>query len=258
MKLKSIFRTIPILKRIYPSLFFKLSQLLNKNIFLSKFKDVYLSLDLRDPIDRSVLLFDFYEDKQIKYLSKIFKKNTINYFFDIGANSGIYSLVMSKQFPKISILSFEPVKSTFKKLNKNLTLNPKLKNIKRYNYGLSNINSKLKMKALFKKNFIQSGGYGVVNNKDNIKNLHTEFAVFKKADDKFKYKRKTICLKIDVEGHEIFVLDGLKNIFKNNKIFLQIEILPDNFIKTNKWLSNFGFKKINKINADYYFYKETA
>ncbi|MDA9638435.1 hypothetical protein N9S91_05465, partial [Candidatus Pelagibacter sp.] len=63
---------------------------------------------------------------------------------------------------------------------------------------------------------------------------------------------------IDVEGHEIFTLDGLKEIFKNNKIFLQIEILPNNFTKTNKWLSNFGFKKINKINADYYFYKETA
>ena len=66
MKLRSIFRTIPILKRIYPSLFFKLSQLLNKNIFLSKFKNVYFNLDLRDPIDRSVLLFDFYENKQIK------------------------------------------------------------------------------------------------------------------------------------------------------------------------------------------------
>jgi hypothetical protein len=66
MKLRSIFRTILILKRIYPSLFFKLSQLLNKNIFLSRFKNVYLNLDLRDPIDRSVLLFDFYENKQIK------------------------------------------------------------------------------------------------------------------------------------------------------------------------------------------------
>ena len=82
--------------------------------------------------------------------------------------------------------------------------------------------------------------------------------MFKKADDKFKYKKKTISLKIDVEGHEIFALDGLKKIFKNNRIFLQIEILPNNFTKTNKWLTNFGFKKINKINADYYFYKETA
>ena len=88
--------------------------------------------------------------------------------------------------------------------------------------------------VLTDKNFIQSGGYGVVNNKDNIKNLHTEFVEFKKADDKFKYNKKIIYLKIDVEGHEIFTLDELKKNFKNNKIFLQIEILPNNFTKTNK------------------------
>jgi len=253
MKLRSIFRSIPILKRIYPSLFLKFSYILNKNIFLSKFKNIYLNLDIRDPIDRSVLLFNFYEDKQIKYLCKIFNENKINYFFDVGANCGIYSLIISKLFPKTAILSFEPVKFTFKKLKKNISLNPDLKNIKRYNYGLSNKNSKLKMKALLKKKFIQSGGYGVVNNKDNVKNLHTEFAIFKKADDKFKYKNKTICLKIDVEGHEIFVLDGLKKIFKNNKIFLQIEILPNNFTKTSKYLNKLSFKKFNQINNDYYF-----
>ena len=102
MKLRSILRSIPILKRIYPSLFLKFSYLLNKNIFLSKFKNVYLKLDIRDPIDRSILLFDFYEDKQIKYLCKIFKENKINYFFDVGANCGIYSLIISKLFPKTS------------------------------------------------------------------------------------------------------------------------------------------------------------
>ena len=94
MKLRSIFRTIPILKRIYPSLFFKFTQLFNKNVFLIKFKDVYLNLDIRDPIDRSIILFDFYEDEQIKHLCKIFKENKINYFFDIGANSGIYSFYL--------------------------------------------------------------------------------------------------------------------------------------------------------------------
>ena len=253
MNLRNIFRSIPFLKRIYPSLFLKFSYLLNKNIFLSKFKNVYLNLDIRDPIDRSVLLFNFYEEEQINYLIRLFRKNKINYFFDVGANCGIYSLVISKLFPKTSTLSFEPVKSTFKKLEKNFSLNPKLKNMKKYNYGLSNKNSKLKMKALFKKNFIQSGGYGVVNNKDNLKNLHTEFALFKKGDDKFKYKNKIICLKIDVEGHEIFVLNGLKKIFKNNKIFLEIEIFPNNLTKINRCLKNFNFIKINKINSDYYF-----
>jgi|TARA_B100000795_G_C22675082_1_gene389443 FkbM family methyltransferase len=253
MKLRSIFRTIPILKRIYPSIFFKLAYFFNKKIFLYKFKNVYLNLDIRDPIDRSILLFDFYEDEQIKYLCKIFKENKINYFFDVGANSGIYSLIISKLFPKISILSFEPVKYTFQKLEKNFSLNSQLKNVKKYNHGLSNKNSKLKMRALIKKKFIQSGGYSVITSKDNLKNFHTEFAIFKKADDKFKYKKKIICLKIDVEGHEIFVLNGLNKIFKNNKIFLQIEIFPNNFTKVNKRLNKFGFKKINKIDSDYYY-----
>ena len=253
MKLRSIFRTIPILKRIYPSLFLKVTHFFNKNFFIYKFKNVYFNLDVRDPIDRSIFLFDFYENEQLKYLHRIFKENKINFFFDIGANSGIYSLIISKLFPKTIVLSFEPVRYTFKKLKKNLSLNPKLKNIKRYNYGLSNKNLELKMRAKKKNNFIQSGGYTVTDNKTDLKNIHTEFAVFKKGDDKFKYKNKTICLKIDVEEHEIFVLNGIKKIIKNNKIFLQLEILPSNFIKTKKYLKDFNFKLLNQINNDYYF-----
>ena len=253
MKFKSIFRKIPILKRIYPSLLYKIFFFFKKIIFIYKFKNIYLCLNLNDPIDRSVLLFDYYEDNQINYLCKILKKNKIDYFFDIGSNSGIYTLIIAKLFKKLKVFSFEPIKSTFLILKKNILLNPELKNIKKYNYGLSNKNSILKTKALKKNGFVQSGGFGVVNKKDNLKNLHTEYALFKKADNNFKIRNKTICLKIDVEGHEFFVLDGLKNIFKNNKIFLQIEILPNNLSKVNKKLYSFGFKKINQINADYYF-----
>ena len=212
-------------------------------------------MNINDPIDRSILLFDFYENDQISYLQEIFKKNEINYFFDIGSNCGIYTLIIAKLFKKVNVLSFEPIKSTFLKLKKNTSLNPELKNIKRYNYGLSNKDSKLKVKALIKNGFIQSGGFSVIKKKDILKNLHTEYAFFKRADNKFKFKQKIICLKIDVEGHEIFVLDGLNIIFKNNKVFLQIEIFPSNYNKVSKKLSHFGFKKINQINSDYYFMK---
>ena len=111
------------------------------------------------------------------------------------------------------------------------------------------------MKALIKNGFIQSGGFGVVKNKDNIQNLHTEYALFKRADKKFKIKKKIICLKIDVEGHEINVLNGLNLLFKNNKIFLQIEIFSSNYKKVSKKLLSVGFEKINQINADHYFIK---
>ena len=253
MKFRSIFQKIPVLKRIYPSLVYKIFVFFKKFFFIYKFKNIYLNLNINDPIDRSILLFDYYEDDQINYLCKILKRNEINYFFDIGSNSGIYTLVIAKLFKKIKVFSFEPIKSTFLKLKKNISLNRKLKNIKKYNYGLSNRNSILKTKALKKNGFIQSGGFGVINKNDNIKNLHTEYALFKKADDNFKIKNKIICLKIDVEGHEFFVLDGLKKMFQNNKIYLQIEIHSINYSKVKKKLHIFGFKKINQINEDYYF-----
>ena len=60
-----------------------------------------------------------------------------------------------------------------------MLLNPELKHIKKYNYGLSNQNSILKTKALKKNGFIQSGGFGIVNKNENLKNLHTEYALFK-------------------------------------------------------------------------------
>ena len=255
MKFRSIFRKIPILKRLYASFAYRALIVFKKNFIMCKFRNVYLYLNINDPIDRSVFLFDFYEDDQIKYLCNIFEKNKIDYFFDIGSNSGIYTLIIAKNFKRVKIFSFEPIKNTFLKLKKNISLNPKLINIKKYNYGLSNKDSKLKMKTLIKNGFIQSGGFSIIKNTDILKNLHTEFALFKRADNKFKFLKKTICLKIDVEGHEIFTLDGLAGIFKNNKIILQIEIFPKNYIKVNKKLTYFGFKKINQISADHYFIK---
>jgi FkbM family methyltransferase len=255
MKFRSILKKIPILKRIYPSIIHKFFIFFKKNFFIYKFRDIYLCLNINDPIDRSVLLFDFYEDDQIKYLSNIFKKNKINYFFDIGANSGIYTLIVGKLFPDVKILSFEPIKATFLKLTKNISLNSNLKNIKEYNYGLSNKNLKLRMKSLIKNGFVQSGGFSVVKNNENLQNLHTEYALFKRTDDEFSIKNKTVCLKIDVEGHEIFSLDGLNNIFKNNKIFLQIEIFPSNYDEVSKKLYDLNFKKTNQIDSDHYFMK---
>ena len=62
-------------------------------------------------------------------------------------------------------------------------------------------------------------------------------------------------IKIDVEGYEDKVLLGIKNLIKNNKIFLQIEIFEKNFKKINKFLLDKGFKFVNKFDktSDYFF-----
>ena len=135
-------------------------------------------------------------------------------------------------------------------------LNKNIKNIKTYNFGLSNNDSKLKMKALVRNNHIQLGGFGVMESYDKESEFYTESAIFKSADNIFNFHKKSICLKIDVEGHEWFAIHGLKKNFLNNTIFLQIEIFKKNYKKVSKTLKNLGLKQVNKIQDDYYFIKK--
>ena len=251
---KKNLKKIPIIKRVYPSLikmFYK-----NKKI---KFKFFGLNLEgnFSEPMDKEMFLFNNYENLQIEFLINNIKKYNLKYFIDIGANSGIYSLVVGKQFHKIKIKSFEPVKKTIIKFKKNLRLNKKLKNIKLYKFGLSNKNSKLLMKAKIRDGYIQSSGYGVVKKEDNLKNLHIENNIFKIGDSIIKLKNRDISIKIDAEGHEYEVLQGLKKLLNYNRIFLQIEIFDKNFNKINKYLKKKKFKFLNSIyndgKTDYYY-----
>ena len=251
---KKIIKKIPIIKRLYPSL---MKRFYNNKIIRFKFFDIELEGNINEPMDKEIFLFNSYENFQIEFLIKNLKKYNSDYFIDIGANSGIYSLIVRNKFQKIIIKSFEPVNKTIIKFRKNLKLNKKLKNIKIYKFGLSNKNSQLLMRAKTRDGYIQSSGYGVVKKEDNLKNLHIEKNIFKIGDKTIKLKNKKICIKIDAEGHEHEVLQGLKNLLNYNEIFLQVEVFEKNFNKINKYLKSQKFKCINAISndgkTDYYY-----
>lgn len=259
MKYKEYLRYLPVIKRLYPSFFLKIMKIFNKKKIIYKFQNILLELNLNESMDRSILFFNYYENKQINFLKqKIFNGN-YEYFLDIGSNTGLYSLIVANLSKTIKIISFEPIKKTFLKFKRNIKLN-NFKNIKIFNFGLSNKNKKLKVKALKKNNIIQSGGFAVANSKDDLKNLHTEKAIFKIGDQIIKLERKKIYIKIDVEGHEEFVVDGLVKLIKKNNIFLQVEIFDNNKKVIFKKLKSLNFKKIYKIiddfKIDYFFEKK--
>ena len=255
LSIRNIVRKIPIVRRIYISISVRLLKFFDKKNFLIKFKGINYFLNLNDPIDKSIILFDYYENDQLENTLYLISKYKVNIFFDIGAHCGIYSLIIANKYNKINVYSFEPVKTSYRRLLKNISLNPKLKNLNILNYGLSNKNSKLKMKAIIKKNYIQLGGFRVEKEGENIKG-HSIISNFKKGDDIFKFRNQTIFLKIDVEGHEFSVLEGFENLFKNNKVLIQIEIFPKNYIRIKKKMNELKFKEKKKIQNDFYFIKK--
>ena len=248
--IKKLFKRIPVIRRIYPSIFKRLYNFLN----IEKINYEYLGLkfigNINEPMDKEILLFNEYEHLQIEYLLKLIKISKFDYFIDVGANSGLYSMIIAKNNNKIKVKSFEPIKKTILKFKENILLNKNLNNIQIFEFGLSNKNSKLLMKSLKKKDYIQTGGFGVVKDGEILKNLHTEYAEFKKGDDVLSLKNKNIVLKVDAEGHEKEVLEGMENNLDNNKILLQIEIFDKNFENINKILKVKNFNKINIIQSD--------
>ncbi len=247
---------IPILKRIIPSILIRFLKLIRKNRGYFKIKGVNMFLDFLDPIDRQIILHKEFEDLEINFLIKQIDKHEMNYFIDVGANCGYYSVKIAKEFEKIIVLSFEPNPDAYLKFSKTLSKNILLsKKITLKNYGLSDKSSKLKMQSLVKFGYAQTGGSSVV--KDNELDKHfTFFAKFKNGDEKIKIKDRKIAIKIDVEGHEINVLNGIKNILKNNKCVIQIEIFDRNYKYVNNYLSKIGYSKFYKIKKRLnYFYK---
>ena len=213
----------------------------NKEKFTYKINNIKLHLDIKDSIDRQIYFDGTYEEKQINFLRDSISKYRISRFIDIGANLGIYSISIAKAFPDLDITSFEPHEGAYKRFIKNIDLNKVNKNISPYQLALSNISGKDLLSSEKRFGVHQSGGAHISANGgipiDKIR-----------GDELLKFNKDLIAIKLDVEGYEIAVLNGIAELLVNNKIFLQIEIFDSNFAKVIKILETHRFKLINEEN----------
>ena len=240
MKLLALITRLPFLKRFIPSLIRRILMFLGKLSINYNFRGIQLTLDIRDSLDRKILFSNEYEDQQISFLCSNLKKFNITYFIDVGANIGIYSLLIANRFDNIQICSFEPHPDAFKRLKKNIEQNKFGNNIQATNLGLSDTKGLMFIEGPKNFGINQSGGATLHSKGSNRVNIST-------GDKEINVSKENIAIKIDVEGHEIKTLKGFKNIFDSNNIFLQIEIFDENYINTINLLNEYNFKLIKKI-----------
>tara|TARA_B110000259_G_C13998139_1_gene395250 strand:- start:189 stop:965 length:777 start_codon:yes stop_codon:yes gene_type:complete len=244
MKILPLIIKIPFLKRLIPSLVRRIYMLIGKFNINYNFRGVHLTLDIRDSLDRKILFSNEYEDQQLSFLYANLKKFNVTHFIDVGANIGIYSLLIANKFNNIQIHSFEPHLGAFRRFKKNIEQNNFGKNIQVLNQGLSEKKGLMFIEGPKNFGINQSGGAALQSKGSNQVDVSTGDAEINIAD-------KNIAIKIDVEGHELKTLMGFKNIFKSNNIFLQIEIFDENYDDTINLLNEFNFKLIKKISYDH-------
>ena len=251
---------LPILKRLIPSILTRYFRITNKSRKFYKIGEINFYLDFLDPMDREIILYKNYEYNQVLYIEKKMNNKSFSHFIDIGSNSGYYTFYFANKFKKLQINSFEPNSDAYNKFVKTLNKNS-FKNIELFKFGLSNIEKKIQTKAIIRHGYVQSNLTILesdINAKDrdditnfNNKSLDIKEIIVKVGDNIFNFKNKFLCFKIDVEGHEIYTLEGLINNLRNNKCLVLIEIFDFNFHKVNKFFKDIDYRQT-------YFFKNTS
>lgn len=159
----------------------------------------------------------FPEKSTIKMLEKIIEKNYV--VFDIGANLGWYTTFFSDRVKECH--SFEPSQEIFKRLVKNCNLNS-VKNCILNNYAIGNYNGDTNFYE-FQDLYHGLSSLSDFNREDSICKQTKIMTIDSYAKKENIYKIDLI--KIDVEGSELNVLKGSKNLLSGeNKPYLIIEL----------------------------------
>jgi len=215
--------------------FLKKISYLNKSFQTSQFV-----LFNNDYISNDILIDGYYEFKELKILCEwLKKKKKLNLVIDVGANIGNHAIFFSNYFK--NVISFEPNTNSYKLLDMNTF---KKKNIKIYNFGLSNM-GQIKDFYSYENNY---GGSSIIKNK-NLKFSKIK-AKFKKFDN-LRFYKKADLIKIDVEGEELNVLKGMSNYLEKYKPIIVFECQEKEIFngtsKVIKFLKNKKYKNFYSI-----------
>jgi FkbM family methyltransferase len=221
---------------------------------IKMFNSININVDRFSYMGGSIFWTGFHHVNEALFLKKYLKSNMT--FVDIGANQGEFSLIAASILKAGRVISFEPVTYQRTLLDKNKMLN-NFSNLEIHPFGLSNKESKM---PIYTSNdtSLHHGiheGLSTLYSSGNRTQLQ-EIIELKVFDDLFYSKMNRLdFIKIDIEGAELFALQGMKKSLTKYQPLILIEINEDTFnsagYTTDELISffdelNYKFYKIDK------------
>ena len=157
---------------------------------------------------------------------------------DVGANVGAYSLMFNYSFPGAKIVAIEPSTYNMPYLHYNCGPVPEIE-ISQFALGSKRGKGKLAIPSKNQKNLnndYHETHTGCLSLYGESGNLQEEVDIF--TLDELNIKRPIGLIKIDVEGHEIHVLEGARKTITEDQPALLVEVREDNLkmAGATKWL----------------------
>ncbi len=173
---------------------------------------------------------------------------------DVGANYGLFSLIMST-CENTQVYGFEPQPDVFNICCANMALQSR-SNVRIFPFGVGNTEQNIEdfaMPYIDPRTHTSFGSHEIHNRGREYHNTSGTIYTFVINLDWFVksiIKKNVDFLKVDVEGMELEVLSGAKDILTNQNPIVVVEFLKsskDNIIDT---LKNFNYNSFNTIGVN--------
>ncbi|HVJ42416.1 MAG TPA: FkbM family methyltransferase [Dongiaceae bacterium] len=169
----------------------------------------------------------------------------IDHLLDVGANIGLYAIYLSDIESIQSIHVFEPSPHAFEVLNGNVAIQQNPSKFVTYDVAASDKQEEKRFHVVSS----LAGNNRITSDVEDDKTIPVKSAPI---DSLLTFANQRIAIKIDVEGHELQVLYGMKKLLSGNDCFLQVECLNESLATAvRKLLTLLGYKLLFVLRDDY-------
>ena len=159
---------------------------------------------------------------------------------DVGAYSGLYSLIGARGSSNAQLIAFEPNPAMREILKKNIYVNGFNERIKVMDFALSD---RVGLSILSVGKNTSMARLDLVSNTD-FESDDTEMTVEVTTLDDFNLVASSMVMKVDIEGSELAFLRGALNTIASNQPTILMEALTDIDLESQfNLLSNLGYDK---------------
>ena len=234
-------RQFPLLKRLIPSARKRFAALTWPGDFkIVRRHDALFLVNFRNYVDRELAFYGGFEREQIALLLGNMRTRGCDLFIDVGANIGFYSVIAARAGTEV--IAFEPDPRNLAQLRANIFLNRLNDRVSVQELAVSEASGTVGFQFFSDTSTGQSHVSATADNTVKSVALDVFLAV----------KGRRLFLKIDIEGHELSAIAGMKRLLAENECFLQIESLAPNDERLRGVLSASGYRCLRSIGYDHF------
>jgi len=206
----------------------------------------------RDWLDNRMLAGAPFEDEQVRRCRALAAVNGIDLFLDIGANIGLYTILLGLDPGIPEIHAFEPVARTAGRLGEHVRLNGLEGRVTIHRLALGREAGTARIHLGPRADHLARLDLATANRPLSVFTA-SEAVRVAPLDGLLTQRRRRALIKIDAEGAGLAVLSGAQAFLRANECAIQIETEPETEGPIGEALAALGYRPAGRVEADLYF-----